>query len=79
MTYVPISCEFHDLLEIRAMTGRPALLRHRDGQGGERTRSAVITDVFARAGAEFVALDSGETLRLDQLVAVDGVELRACA
>jgi len=79
MSYVPISCEFHDLLEIRAMTGRSTLLRHRDGAGLERTRDVVIKDVYARGGAEYLALDSGETLRLDQLVAVDGVQLRACA
>jgi len=79
MSYVPVSCEFHDLLEIRAMRRRPALLRFRDDAGAEQTRSAVIADVYAKAGIEYIALDAGETLRLDQLVAVDGVASRACA
>ena len=79
MSYVPISCEFHDLLEVHATTRRPTALRFRDSSGTEQARSAVITDVYARSGAEYLSMDSGETLRLDQLIEVAGVELRTCS
>ncbi len=74
-TYHPISCEFHDLLEAYATTRKLVQIRFRDGEGTEQLRSAVITDVFARAGAEYLSMNKGETLRLDQLLEVDGAKL----
>ena len=72
--YRPISCEFHDLLEALATTRRPSQIRFRDGDGALQQRHARIRDVFSRAGAEYVSISTGETLRLDQLVEVDGAE-----
>jgi Rho-binding antiterminator len=77
MSYVPISCEFHDRLEAHATTRRPTVVRFRDGAGAQQTRSACITDVYARGGAEYLAMSTGETLRLDQLVEVGGVRVPA--
>lgn len=74
-TYRPISCEFHDLLEDLATMRKPARIRFVDAQGAEQHRDAVIADVFARNGAEYLSTSSGETLRLDQLVAVGGANL----
>ncbi len=73
--YVPLSCEFHDLLETLATTRQLAQIRFRDTEGLVQHRSATITDVYARAGAEYLSLGSGETLRLDQLVEVDNERL----
>ena len=73
--YQPISCEYHDLLEVHATKRAPARVTFRDDDGAVKTVSAVITDVFARAGADYLSLSSGETLRLDQLIDVDGVKL----
>lgn len=73
--YQPISCEYHDLLEASATRRKPALIRYRDADGAVTSVSAVITDVFARAGADYLTTSSGETLRLDQLIEVDGVKL----
>ncbi|NGZ87940.1 hypothetical protein [Duganella aceris] len=72
--YVPISCEFHDRLEDLATLRRPAAVRYVD-QGVVLQREAIIKDVFARGGVEYLALDSGELLRLDQLIEVDGSRL----
>ena len=74
-TYIPISCEFHDLLEALATTHKPARIAFRDDDGVEQRRTAVVTDVHARAGAEYLVLESGESLRLDRLVEVDGEKL----
>jgi len=73
--YLPINCEFHDLLEALATTRKPAQIGFRDADGAVQRRTAAITDVFARDGAEYLSMSTGETLRLDQLVEVDGENL----
>jgi Rho-binding antiterminator len=74
--YQPISCDIHDLLEIHATRRQPAQLEFRDADGALQSRRAVITDVYARAGADYLTLDTGETLRLDQLVVLEQTRIR---
>ncbi len=74
-TYHPISCEFHDLLEDLATLRKQAQISFRDENDAVQTRSAAIRDVFAKDGAEYLLMSTGETLRLDQLVEVDGARL----
>jgi Rho-binding antiterminator len=73
--YQPISCDFHDLLESLATTRRTAEVAYREADGTLRTNSALIQDVYVRDRAEYLALRSGETLRLDQIISVNGVKL----
>lgn len=73
--YHPISCAFHDLLEAHATTRKLAQIRFRDGAGAVQLRSAAITDVFAREGADYLTMSTGETLRLDQLIEVNDAKL----
>jgi len=73
--YSPINCEFHDLLEDLATLRKPAQISFRDEAGLTQHRDAVISDVFARSGAEYVSLTTGETVRLDLLVEVSGARL----
>ncbi|MET0350983.1 MAG: hypothetical protein ABW067_14425 [Rhizobacter sp.] len=73
--YQPISCEFHDVLESLATRSRRAVVVYLGEDGTPREVSAVITDLFGRDGVEFMTLDSGETVRLDRIVTVDGVRL----
>jgi len=73
--YHPISCEFHDLLEDLATLRRSAKIGFRDESGLTQHRDAVITDLFARDGAEYASLSTGEILRLDRLVEVNGARL----
>ena len=70
--YHPIACDFHDLLEALATTRTPARIRFLDAEGTVRQRTATLTDVCAREGAEYCSMSTGETVRLDRLVAVDG-------
>ncbi|MFS2004560.1 hypothetical protein ACEN9F_13135 [Duganella sp. CT11-25] len=74
-SYQPVSCEFHDLLEVHATNRKATQISFRDNDGTVKQSSAVITDVFARAGADYLSLSTGETVRLDQLIEVDGVKL----
>ena len=73
--YHPISCEFHDVLEGLATSQKSSKIRFLDGEQAVVHRRAAITDVFARSGAEYLSLSTGETLRLDQIVAVDDARL----
>lgn len=73
--YTPISCEFHDRLEDLATLRKQTCIRYLDDDHVPQQRDAVITDVYARDRAEFVSLSSGEIVRLDQLIEVDGFAL----
>jgi Rho-binding antiterminator len=73
-SYQPIDCDFHDLLETLATTRRRAVLEYRDDDGAPQRRDAVVVDVFARDGAEYLVLDDGLRLRLDRLLAVNGLQ-----
>jgi Rho-binding antiterminator len=72
--YKPIGCDFHDLLEAVATTRRSVSLRFLDEQGSLQHRNAGILDVYSRGGAEFVTITTGETVRLDRLVAMDNAK-----
>lgn len=74
-TYTPINCEFHDLLEALATTHKPTEIGFLDAEGAEQHRTASIIDVYAHDGAEYLSLSTGETLRLDRLLKVDGENL----
>jgi Rho-binding antiterminator len=71
----PISCDFHDILETLATTGKPARLLFVDSQGQLQQRQARVADIYSRQGAEYMKLSNGETLRLDQLRSVDDSKL----
>ncbi len=72
--YVPIACGIHDRLESWAVRRTPVEVVWRDG-AETRRQSAVIADVLARDGADWVVLATGETIRADRLVTVGGVEV----
>lgn len=71
--YRPIDCGLHDELQLRAMRGRPVDLRYLAPDGTPRARVDRLVDVFTKAGAEYVDTASGEVIRLDRLVEVDGI------
>jgi Rho-binding antiterminator len=73
--YRPISCDYHDLLESFAIARVSAQIRFRDAEGVVQRRSAAITDVFARDGSEYLLVSTGETVRLDHLLAVNDFKL----
>jgi Rho-binding antiterminator len=75
--YVPINCEFHDVLEATAVRGRAAVIRYLDEHGALQFAEARIRDLYARNAMEYMQLDDGSVIRLDQVVSVDGVERSA--
>ena len=77
--YHPVACDFHDLLEALATTRASVRMRFLDAEGTELQRRATVTDVFAREGAEYLSTSTGETVRLDRLVAVDDLGPPSCS
>ena len=71
--YVPIACGFHDRLEHHAVRADTVEVVWREGDAEHRA-TARLDDVFARDGADWVRLSSGETVRADALVSVAGTE-----
>lgn len=75
LPYHPISCEFHDRLEDLATLRKTVRIRFKDASGTDQERDVRISDVFAHDGEEFLLLSTGEHVRLDWLVEVDGARL----
>lgn len=70
--YAPINCEFHDVLETTATRRSTASIRFMDEDGVQQQRNARIIALYANGGSEYAELDTGERIRLDRLVSVDG-------
>jgi Rho-binding antiterminator len=75
--YIPVNCEFHDHLEDFATLLKAVSLSYLDEAGQSQQRTAAITDVFARTGADWVTLSTGDLIRADRLIEVNGIRLDA--
>lgn len=73
--YHIINCDFHDVLEVAAMQRRQVKLIYLSEEGVQKEITTQIVDVFAQAGADYLRLDSGELIRLDRLVSINGLRL----
>lgn len=71
--YEPIDCGLHDRLESHAVLRTPCRIRYRDELVRPREVEAVIVDVYASDGAEYLDLSDGSTIRLDRLLGVEPV------
>lgn len=76
-SYVPINCEFHDVLEAAAVRRRVVAIHHLDPAGQPTIVDARIDDLHAKDGEEYMRLDDGRLIRLDQVLGVDGIERSA--
>ncbi|MFK8164677.1 MAG: hypothetical protein AB8H12_19680 [Lewinella sp.] len=70
--YQPIDCNFYDNFEAAIVTRRIVELVYLDPFGKETTAAIRLKDLKTKLTEEFVQLESGEWLRLDRIVSVDG-------
>jgi Rho-binding antiterminator len=75
--YQPINCEFHDVLEAVATGGRRVPIVHATAGAAPAVVVARITDLGARDAVEYMHLDDGSQIRLDDIVSVDGIDQQA--
>jgi Rho-binding antiterminator len=72
-TYTPIDCNFHDIILDRATRKSLVVLEYHTPEG-VLSKEILIKDVYTKAGEEFLLTESGETIRLDLIVRLDGQE-----
>ncbi|SIN78737.1 hypothetical protein [Chitinophaga niabensis] len=73
--YQPIDCDYYDRLEAWATMHTICLLVFRDENGEEQTVSGRIEDLYALNKVEYLRMDNGLLIRLDQLLSVNGTPL----
>lgn len=71
--YQPIDCNFYDNFEAAIVRRRPVDLEYLDANGERVLSNTRLRDLKTHRTEEFVQLASGEWLRLDRIVSVDGV------
>lgn len=71
--YQPIDCNFYDNFEAAIVQRRPVDLVYLDANGESVLRHTRLRDLKTYRTEEFVQLASGEWLRLDRIVSVDGI------
>jgi Rho-binding antiterminator len=71
--YRPIDCGFYDLLEAAATRRQYARLQFFNELREYFTVNAVVKDLQTEQHEEFMLLATGEKVRLDRLVSIDGV------
>lgn len=69
--YIPISCSLHDELEAAATLRKTCdIVYCVDGEG--RNVTGLIADLYAREQIEYMLLDTGLEIRLDDLLQFNG-------
>lgn len=74
--YTPISCSFHDELLSLATRKTQCSIRYRDVDDRELTVTDIIVDVYTKKKEEFLTLNNGSAMRLDQLVNAGGTSMK---
>ena len=70
--YTPIDCNLYDELEILAMRQQKTeIVYHANGED-KILQDVLIKNVYSRDKVEYLKLESGEEIRLDTLLKVDG-------
>lgn len=72
--YRPIPCHLYDELEILAMRKKLIDIEYREGDRVQ-TAHTFLKDLYTRSSVEYARLGSGEEIRLDALLRVDGREM----
>lgn len=73
MSYQPIDCNYYDRLEAWATMKTICLLVFLDENDVRQEVSGGIADLYTVNKAEYLRMDNGLTVRLDRLLAVNGV------
>lgn len=77
-TYIPVSCDFHDELEAIATLRQTCRIVYRTETSATAEVSGRIVDVYAANHADYVKLENGSIIRLDQIVSVNDKLISFC-
>jgi Rho-binding antiterminator len=70
--YKNISCSYYDQLEAYATKQTQCLVIYY-ADDVEKTSDGIIVDLFAKEGSEYLKLNNGVVIRLDQLISINGI------
>jgi Rho-binding antiterminator len=70
--YQNISCSYYDQLEVYATKKTQCSVIY-IAKDLEITSDGIIVDLFAKDGAEYLKLNNGIVIRLDQLISINGI------
>ena len=70
--YVPISCSYYDELEAWATLKTACTIIYQPPGEAQQLTKGIITNLYTKEKVEYLVLDTGMTLRLDQLISVNG-------
>ncbi|MEM6722411.1 MAG: hypothetical protein AAF598_00160 [Bacteroidota bacterium] len=73
--YIPVSCHFHDELELLALRGTESTIQYRDEKGDPRIITTRIKTWTSRKEGEYLVLENGQEIRLDYLIQVNDLFL----
>lgn len=75
-SYIPISCSYYDRLEAWAVRREIVTINYTKSEDGEpQSIQGVIVDLYSKEKAEYLRLNTGETIRLDALQSVNNIPL----
>ena len=66
--YQPISCTTYDELALLSMHKKQVDIVYELPSGKKQTVNTVIRDIYTKDSEEFLLTESGEPIRLDQLI-----------
>ncbi len=77
-TYTPVSCDFHDELEAIATLRQTCRMVYHTETSATAEISGRIVDVYAANHADYVKLEDGTIIRLDQIISVNDQSVSFC-
>ena len=70
--YIPIDCGFYDRIEAAIVQRKTVRLEYLDTDGKNVQAETMLNNTQTAAGEEFLLLPSGEKIRMDRIVSLDG-------
>jgi len=71
--YIPIDCNFYDRIEAAIVQRKTVQLEYRNAKGQAASVETRLQDTQTKEGEEFLLLPSGEKIRMDRIISLDGV------
>ena len=70
--YRPVSCAFYDELTLLALRKKQVSIAYLDSDGHVVHTADVIADIFTKKKKEYVVLNDGTQIRLDDIISLEG-------
>ncbi|MBX2844169.1 MAG: Rho-binding antiterminator [Flammeovirgaceae bacterium] len=75
--YQPINCSLYDYLEAAITKNETVQLLISVQEEKEQEIISKFKDLFTKKGEEFLVLENGSTIRLDQILFLNGINFKA--